>query len=160
MSNSVAGSCIYKHKSMLIHVLSKSWKHSYKHVCRPNSRLSESNFQDESEQSGHVNYSGLYGKLVCSWRTVVIRTSDAAVKCLSTCAVNMKAWNCKFVLTERSVHEAGEQSVVVRFCLYIWYWEDQRIGLHLPGNIGNWIIIPRTWSGRCSAARHNCLTCL
>lgn len=51
-----------------------------KHSHRPNSRLNQSNFKGESEQSGHPNYGVWCGKLVRHLRKTLIKTPGCRVQ--------------------------------------------------------------------------------
>lgn len=124
--------------------------------------LVQTKLQGESEQSGHPNYGVLYGKLVRYSRKTVIKTSDSGVLWWSGSLHVRLIWRHE-TANSWPLNAACTSCEVspVQFCLCACsYWEEHCRGLALPTGIGNRIIILRIWSGRCSAAWHNCLTCL
>lgn len=104
--------CMFTHINVWGTCSQETYTHKYKHFDTQNSRLNQSNFKGESEQSGHPNYAKLYGETGEALEENCnqdLRQQGAMMKWLSSSAVNMKAWNCKFMTLKFSVQQPWGQ---------------------------------------------------
>lgn len=123
-----------------------------KHSHGPNSRLNQSNFKGESEQSGHPNYGVWCGKLVRHLRKTLIKTPGSGVQWWSGSLHLRLIWKHEIANSwpSNAVCASSLRSAPVIFCVRAPSNSEEWSFAH--GNRRCWIMSQRMWSSRCSRA--------